>query len=358
VPLQNLINGYTFQPGAEPTGDTGIVNPGGAVNPETNLGLLWGTTGNPFEGGTGAGNTMPWDGVTYHLNLLQPFQTFYDSLLQTPSTAGIGGTGVEALSLSGIDHTFENLLAGFIIDFDPYTAGSPACPALCDIPSQFQIPALVADIAKSDPTNTTLANWVADYNISPTLVNEPTQAEINASTALLQTGIYNLTPTELAHVDQGLGSINAELPQLLTNAGVYTDPAYEAYSGTGTLDSTYGGYNPQLVFNDLITMFGTNTNLSQLGNPALLLFLADPVTSPDPYNGGMVDGGSAAAALAAESAGGGSAASQLSTDLSTLLASFGTTAGADALSAALAEMSAQFSADLASIVPQSLLSMF
>jgi hypothetical protein len=358
VPLNNLVNGYTFQPGAEPTGDTGIVNPGGAVNPETNLGLLWGSTGDPFEGGTGAGNTMPWDGVHYQLNLLQPFQTLYDSLLQTPSTAGIGGTGVEVPSLEGVLHTFENLEAGFIIDFDPFTKGSPACPALCDIPTQFQIPALVADIAKSDPSNTTLANWVADYNISPTLVNEPTPDQVNASVALLQTGIYNLTPTELAHVDTGLGSINAELPQLLTNAGVYTDPAYEAYTGTGPLDPTYGGYDPQLVFNDLITMFGTPTNLSQLGNPALLLFLADPVTSPDPYNGGMVDGGSAAAAVAAESAGGSSAAGQLSTDLSTLLASFGTTAGADALSAALAEMSAQFSAELANIVPQSLLSMF
>ena len=75
VPIQDLINGYTFG-----SNDPGIVNPGGAVQPTDG----WGTSGNPFEGGTGPGDTMPWDGVDYHLNLLQPFQTLYDSLLQTP----------------------------------------------------------------------------------------------------------------------------------------------------------------------------------------------------------------------------------------------------------------------------------
>jgi hypothetical protein len=346
VPLQDLINGYTFG-----SNDPGIVNPGGSVQPTDG----WGTSGNPFEGGTGPGDTMPWDGVDYHLNLLQPFQTLYDSLLQTPATDGVGGTGVEVPSLEGVMHTFENLEAGYIIDFDPYTAGSPACPAACDIPSEFQIPSLVADIAKMDPTNTTLAEWVAQDAINPALVNEPTTEEINASTALLQTGIYNLDATELTDVDKGLASINPELPALYTNAGYFTDPAYQAYTGTGPLDPEYGGYNPMLVFNDLVALATNNEwNYSQLSNPELLWFLSDPLTSPDPYNGGVADG---AAAVGAASTGG-TDASQLSTDLSTLLASLGTTAGSDALSAALAEISAQISADLATFVPQSVLSMF
>jgi hypothetical protein len=343
VPLQDLINGYTFG-----SSDPGIVNPGGAVQPTDG----WGTSGNPFEGGTGPGDTMPWDGVDYQLNLLQPFQTLYDSLLQTPATDGVGGTGVEVPSLEGVMHTFENLEAGYIIDFDPYTAGSPACPAACDIPTEFQIPSLVADIAKMDPTNTTLAEWVAQDAINPALVNEPTQDEINASTALLQTGIYNLDTQELTDVDKGLASINPELPALYTNAGYFTDPAYQAYTGTGPLDPEYGGYNPMLVFNDLVTLATNNDwNYSQLSNPELLWFLTDPLTSPDPYNGGVADG---AAAVGAASTGG----TQLSTDLSTLLASLGATAGSDALSAALAEISAQISADLATFVPQSVLSMF
>jgi hypothetical protein len=354
VPIQDLINGYTFQ---------GATNPGGPVNDTWASVLGWGSSGNPFEGGTGPGDTMPWNGVDYHLNLLQPFQTLYDSLLQTPATDGVGGTGVEVPTLEGVMHTFENLAAGYIIDFDPYTEGSPACPALCDIPSAFTVPSLVADIAKMDPTNTTLSTWVTDYAINPALVNEPTQPQIDASVALLQTGIYNLNPTELAHVDQGLASINPELPFLYTNAGYYTDPAYLDYGQPGgtapaSLDPVYGGYNPMLVGQDLLTLLTNNEwNYSQLSNPELLWFLADPLTSPDPYNGGVPDG---AAAVATNGLGNfdPSQFSQFSTDLSTLLASLGTTAGSDALSAALAEISAQISADLASFVPQSVLSMF
>lgn len=345
VPLQDLINGYTFG-----SNDPGIVNPGGAVQPNDG----WGTSGNPFEGGTGTGDTMPWDGVDYHLNLLQPFQTLYDSLLQTPPTDGVGGTGVEVPSLEGVMHTFENLEAGYIIDFDPYTAGSPACPAACDIPTEFQVPSLIAAISAADPSNTTLSEWVSQYAIDPSLVNEPTQDEINAATALLQTGIYNLDAQELADVDKGLASINPELPALYTNAGYFTDPAYQAYTGTGPLDPEYGGYNPMLVFNDLVALATNNEwNYSQLSNPELLWFLADPLTSPDPYNGGVADG---AAAVATNGLGGFDP--QFSTDLSTLLASLGTTVGSDALSAALADISAQITADLATFVPQSVLGMF
>jgi hypothetical protein len=348
VPLQDLINGYTFG-----SNDPGIVNPGGSVQPTDG----WGTSGNPFEGGTGPGDTMPWDGVDYHLNLLQPFQTLYDSLLQTPATDGVGGTGVEVPSLEGVMHTFENLEAGFIIDFDPYTAGSPACPGACDIPTEFQIPSLVAAISAADPSNTTLSEWVSQYAIDPSLVNEPTQDEINASIALLQTGIYNLDAQELTDVDKGLASINEGLPALYTNAGYFTDPAYQAYSGSGPLDPEYGGYNPMLVFQDLLDLANHPTDFSQLSNPELLWFLADPLTSPDPYNGGVADG---AAAVATNGLGSfdPSQFSQISPDLSTLLASLGTTVGSDALSAALAEISAQISADLATFVPQSILGMF
>jgi hypothetical protein len=353
VPLQDLINGYTFG-----ENDPGILNPGGAVQPTDG----WGTSGNPFEGGTTpvtlpdgtSGDGMPWYGVDYHLNLLQPFQTLYDSLLQTPATDGVGGTGVEVPSLEGVMHTFENLEAGYIIDFDPYTAGSPACPAACDIPTEFQVPSLIAAISAADPSNTTLSEWVSQYAIDPSLVNEPTQDEINAATALLQTGIYNLDAQELADVDKGLASINPELPALYTNAGYFTDPAYQAYTGTGPLDPEYGGYNPMLVFNDLVALATNNEwNYSQLSNPELLWFLADPLTSPDPYNGGVADG---AAAVATSGLGGFDP--QFSTDLSTLLASLGTTVGSDALSAALADISAQITADLATFVPQSVLSMF
>ena len=166
VPFQNLFNGYRSRhPGrSSPPADTGIVNPGGPVKRNRGRNSSGGATaatrlkvapGRSPSGG--AGDTMPWDGLHYQLNLLQPFQTLYDSLTQTPATDGIAGTGIDSFSFTDVMHTFENLEAGFIIDFDPYTAGSPACPGLCDIPANEQIPGLVAAIANSDPSNTVLA---------------------------------------------------------------------------------------------------------------------------------------------------------------------------------------------------------
>jgi hypothetical protein len=354
VPIQDLINGYTFQQGSEPNGDTGIINPSGPVYPNNG----WGSSGNPFEGGTGAGNAMSWDGTTYHLNLLQPFQTLYDSLLQTPSTAGIGGTGVEIPTMADVNHVFENLLAGMIIDFDGYTAGSPACPALCDIPASMQVPALVQDIYNADPTNTTLATWLADYAAGT--ANEPTQDQINASIALLQTGLYNLTPTQLAEVDKALASINPELPALMTNAGWYTDPAYLAYTGTGPLEPVYGGYNPNLIASDLLALLTNNqTNYSELTNVNLLWFLADPLTGTPPA--AATDAGTSAAAALATNALGSfdpSTVSAFSTDFSNLLTSMGLTAGSDLLSQLISELGTQLAADLGTTLPSSILSMF
>jgi hypothetical protein len=369
VPLQDLIDGYKFQAGVEPTGDTGIVNPGGPVSETWAQELGWGSTGNPFEGGTGAGDTMPWDGLNYQLNLLQPFQTLYDSLTQDPTAA----TGVQDLTAAGVTHTFENLEAGFIIDFDPYTAGSPACPGLCDIPANEQIPGLVAAIANADPSNTVLADWVKDYATNPALVNEPTQPEINASIALLQTGSYNFSPTELAQVDHALANINPELPALYTNGGILTDPDYLAYAAnpssatdpsTGLLESVYGGYDPNLVGTDFLTMLqdAGSSPVDPTLSADLNTLLTDFSFAGDPAAlQAVLDGGTVAAAAAATP---GAAVDPsaldptFSTDLSTLLASLGTTVSSDAVSAALAEISAQITADLASFVPQSVLSLF
>jgi hypothetical protein len=405
VPISDLIHGYTFS----------ATDPAGGVNPETNLGLLgYGGTGNPFEGPTGPDGAMPWDGITYHLNLLAPFQTLIDSWEQ-PVSGGLGGTGIEIPTIQGVAHTFENLAAGFIIDFDGFTEGSPACPGTCDIPSWAQIPNLVEDIAKLDPSNTTLANWVADYKIDPTLVNEPSQTEINSSVALLQTGEYNLTQTELLHVDEILTKINPELPALLTNMGMYTDPAYLAYStagettyvdpatgatvpiideATGQINTAYGGYNYWLIGSDLLKLFENQTNFGELGNANDMWFLADPLTSPDPLNGGAVDGGTntfgdwltklfdggvstdptpvgngstlPAEALAAATTGGAGSASSLAdsggflanlhadlaADWSALLASMGGSAATDIGGGGLfAEMAAQLSTDMATLFP-------
>jgi hypothetical protein len=135
-----------------------------------------------------------------------------------------------------------------------------------------------------DPSDTTLASYIAQFPDS-----NATTDEANTSVALLQTGEYNLTPTELATYDADLAAINPELPYLFTNEGIVTDPAYVAYTGTGPLDPTYGGYDPNLVAGDLFTLFTNGeTNYTALSNLDTLSFLSDPVPGATDLGGGAV----------------------------------------------------------------------
>jgi hypothetical protein len=363
VPLSTLTNGgFQFNS----LTDSGIVDP--SPNAATGGGVL-GEFGFPGTVGTGdtAGN-MPWAGDTFQLNLFGPFENFYNSLLATPSTSGIGGTGVEIPTATAIGQDFQTFAAGLVIAFDPYVEGSPACPAACDLPANETQLALVKDVLAWDPTNKDVATWVANYPD-----NNATLAESQASVALLQTGDYNLTAAQLAQYDADLNAINPELPALFTNGGIVTDPNYVAYSDAlvnGTplpaFDPVYGGYDPNLVGSDLLTLLTNNAwNFSSLSNINTVSFLLDPAQGDPGLGAAAVPAASAASELAGVNTLDPSLSTDLSsldpslsTDLSTLLASLGTTAGADALSQLSAEISAQLTADLATILPQSLVSLF
>jgi hypothetical protein len=352
VPLSELTSGtYTFG-----SGDTGIVDPSPNA---TNGGGVLGEFG--FPGTTGTGDTagdMPWAGDTYTLNLFGPFENFYDSLLATPSTAGIDGTGIDLPSLTDIGQSFQTFAAGLVVAFDPYVEGSPACPAACDLPQADTQLALVQDILNWDPSNTTVAQWVADYPD-----NNATLAEAQASVALLQTGQYNLTPEQLATYDADLSAINPELPYLYTNDGIVTDPNYLAYATAlenGTtlpaFDPTYGGYNPELVGQDYLTLLTNNEwNFASLENVNVVGFLLDPAQGDPGLSAAAVPAAAADPSVSTDLS---SLDPTLSTDLSTLLASLGTTVGADTVSQLVSELTAQLTADLAAVVPQSLLGMF
>jgi hypothetical protein len=345
VPLSDLTSGYTFTPSddpglLDPSPDTG---PGGAVSSEFGFD---GTTG---ADGTGTGDYMPWAGDTLELNLFGPFEDFYNSLLATPSTSGIDGTGIDIPSSTSVLDAFQNLAASSVVAFDPFVMGSPACPAYCDLPTDETQTALVQDILAWDPTNTTIQTWL-DSNDSTA-----TTAEEEASVALLQTGDYNLTYGNLLNYDATLAQINPELPDLLTNEGIITDPNYVAFGDgtTTTFDPVYGGYNPDLVGQDLLTLFTNNewnyTALSDdLSNPSAAFYLFDPAS------GNPVDADSGAASDLAGSLD----ASNFSTDVSTLLSGVGTTAGSDLLSQLVSELGTQLATDLGTQLPSSLLNLF
>ncbi|HXO13742.1 MAG TPA: hypothetical protein VN871_15415 [Mycobacterium sp.] len=349
VPLSDLTNGFTYTTADDP----------GLVDPSPDVGSAdGGVTGSlGFEGTTGADGTdaglMPWAGDTFQLNLFGPFEDFYNSLFTAP-TGGLDGSGVEIPTGTEILDAFQNITAGSIVAFDPYVAGSPACPGVCDLPADESQLGLLQNVLAWDPTNSTLASYVNDFAAQ----NNATQPEINDAVALLQTGSYNFSPTELAQVDAALANINPELPALYTNEGILTDPNYltylsdpsdpDLYNSSGQLIGEYGGYNYTLVGDDLVKFF--QDSFDGHTDPTLaadLQTLATDFTFPgDPANLAALLAGDPVAAAA-----GSTDPTGLSADFSSLLASLGATAGSDALSQSLSELGTQFAAEFASLIP-------
>ena len=278
VPLQNLINGYTFDDAYNPSGP--------AFNDPA---FGFGDSTNPFFGGTiGEDDAMPWNGHTYVLNLLQPFQNYWEHLLEDPATDGdIPGSGIQIPTLGEFGQSLQSVTASLIAAFNPFTPGSPACPGQCDIPDGWSTRELV-DMLDPDHSNPMIQAWLAGFAEDALYPNNnATQEQINYAIALLQTGMYNLTPEQLGNYNDALASINGGLPALFTNAGIVTDPEYLQFvlPGNGGLDPTepleglYGGYNPGLVFNDLLALNDYETNWEQLLNINTLTTLFFPLSS-------------------------------------------------------------------------------
>src|ERR1700761_4963864 len=263
VPIQDLVNGYTFNDAYNPSGP--------AYNDPV---FGFGDTPNPFIGATGTDDAMPWNGTTYYLNLFQPLQNYWEHLLDDPATDGIGGTGIEVPTLEGFGQSLQSIAASLIVAFNPFPPGSPACPGVCELPEGWSTYELV-DALDPDDSNPMIQAWLAGFAEDALYPNNnATQEQINYAVALLQTGMYNLTPEQLANYNDALASINGGLPALFTNAGIVTDPEYLQFllPDNGGLDPSvplegmYGGYNPALVWNDLLALNDYETNWGQLLN--------------------------------------------------------------------------------------------
>jgi hypothetical protein len=294
VRLSDLINGYTFDDATDPSGP---------AYGDPAFGFIHGGD-NPFEGGTvGPDNAMPWDGHTFYLNFFQPFENYFQSLLATPPTEGdIPGTGIEVPTLTEFTQSLQSVAASLIVAFNPFTPGSPVCPAMCDIPESLTTRSLL-DMLDPNDSNPTIQAWLAGVDgTSAYPDNNATPEQIAASIALLQTGIYNLTPEQLDEAIGQLDAINPGLPALAVNAGILTDPGYLAYvTEPGTVfEPVYGGYNPALILPDILQLLGIGagpSDVSQLVDPAAAATGFDAAMSADL---GAVLGGFDPAAMSAE----------------------------------------------------------
>jgi len=274
VPISELLHGYTFPTLSDPSG-------------VAYSGFGFGTGGvdgtNPFEGGTtGPDNLVPWSGLDFKYDPLQPLENFWTSLTAPVSS----GPGVEIPTFTELFQGLQNMLAGAVVDFDPFVEGSPVCPAACndDVLSVSTLLKLL-DPGNNNPM---INEWLTAA--AGGTANGPTTDQEWDSIALLQTGFFNLNPTQLATVDADLAKINPELPALFTNAGILTDPQYLTWltdpSAVGSLctDTScglYGGLDPSLILPDLIKLFDPSFAAAGSSELSTTLGLFDPMTLVD-----------------------------------------------------------------------------
>jgi hypothetical protein len=205
---------------------------------------------------------VPWAGHTYTFDLLQPFENFYNSLLETPSTDGLFGTGIESLTFNDFFSALQADAAAFVVTFNPFEPGSPVCPGACEAfgsegPLGITLP-IVQDINALTPGGNPIINeWLAA--VAGGYANIPTQTDIDYTVGLLDTGLFTFTPVEETTIIDSLTAINPELPNLIINAGFLTDPGYLAVSPGVVADpplAEFGGLDLQLILPDLLALFG------------------------------------------------------------------------------------------------------
>ncbi len=291
----SLLSGYTFDPAAD-----GSTDPGGPVysgfgfengNPNFFLGgTVDPVTGAPaYDPTTGVfdpnATEVPWAGHTYTFDLLQPFENFYNSLLETPSTDGLFGTGIESLTFNDFFSALQADAAAFVVTFNPFEPGSPVCPGACEAfgsegPLGITLP-IVQDINALTPGGNPIINeWLAA--VAGGYANIPTQTDIDYTVGLLDTGLFTFTPETEDSIIASLTAINPELPNLVINAGLLTDPGYLAVSPGMVADpplAEFGGLNPQLILPDLLALFGGGSaaaDFGQIFDPGAAASALDP----------------------------------------------------------------------------------
>jgi hypothetical protein len=300
VPIQDMLDGYKFpdSPFSDPDNPTsgGIANPDAGVGPNGSVPDGFGFPGtHPLLDENGDPvldeygnqiNLMPWAGLEFKLDPIAPFQKWFDSLMQ-PVDWSVNGadplTGFHFASSDDVFQAMKALIAGLVVDFNPYVAGSPMCPGLCNMP-----PAappwgvtsldLVKSIQAIGAPNPQIQQWIDlteqenPYGFSSVgNANGGTDEQIMAGISALQSGMFTFdTETHNQLIDE-LAAINPYLPNLVVNGGLLTDPGllgpWPINPETGyfmpptwnpdlPLDEQmigeYGGLNSLLVWNDLL----------------------------------------------------------------------------------------------------------
>jgi hypothetical protein len=246
---------YFFDPAAD-----GSTDPSGSVSSFDGWSSTSGLLGGQGIPGTGPGDAMPWSGDTYTFQPWVPFENFFNSLMETPSTSGLGGTGIDPIygDPTEIMQTFQAFLAGLAF-FDPFTPGSPFCPGECTsvTTAGLDYPDLIKDINNLTPGGNPVINeWLTAY--ANGTANVPSEATIQNSIALLQNQNFwdFQNPPYLGENTPGsfdIATLAPEFHQFWTELGFTVPPLADAsdYPAAATSAAAAGGVDPGTLSTDV-----------------------------------------------------------------------------------------------------------
>ena len=155
-----------------------------------------------------------------------------------------------------IGDAFQNLHRGLIVAFDPYVAGSPACPALCDLPGRQPS----WRWCKTSSTGIRPTRSLAQCGRFRSTTTQRTVETERCRRAVADGSVQLHSGPTGGRYDTALSTINPELPCLYTNDGIVTDPNYLAFGDgtTTTFDPIVRRLQPQAGRTDLVTLLTNN----------------------------------------------------------------------------------------------------
>jgi hypothetical protein len=190
-----------------------------------------GTTVDPVTGQ----NMMPWAGTTFVWDSLLPWKALLASLVSTPPTDGVYGTGFKIASFKDTIYAYQALLAGLVVDFNPFVPGSPFCPGSC-FTFGITTPKIVKFISDLYPGNPMLEQWL-NYEAA-NQANGPTDEQVQLGIDALQTGLFAFDDKTTKAINAALAAVHPVLPRIAADIGL--------------LDA----WNPNALLNDIADLTG------------------------------------------------------------------------------------------------------
>jgi hypothetical protein len=238
-------DGYTYPDDLYTSVSTGV-GPGGSIPTQTYTDSMGNTY--TFTGTKGEETfVMPWAGTAFTWDPLLPWKALYASLVSTPdTTGGEYGTGIRVASPEDVIYAFQALLAGLVVDFNPFVPGSAFCPGQCDTTFGITTPVLVKWISDLYPGNPLLEDWL-EYEAAGQ-ANGPTPEQEQIAIDILQSGLFTFDEETTATLNAALANIHPVLPSIAADSGL--------------LD----GWNLNALVKDIGELTGISAALKDLGD--------------------------------------------------------------------------------------------